>query len=79
MYVGTSCAADMLLGSRSVKNGKRIHAEAKAHNYKEKWIAVHGTGEKELQAIASGIRTHYCPATVWKGKILIGKEMEING
>ena len=76
LYVGTTCAGYLVLGKKSSKNTKLIAQEAKAHEYAQKWIAKYGTEDKQiLENIASRIRTHYCPATVWHGQLLIGSQM----
>lgn len=75
LYVGTTCAGYLLLGKKTRKNAQLIEKEARAHEYAEKWIGIYGDSEEILQKIASKIRCHYCPATVYKGKLLIGSEM----
>mgnify|MGYP003647992133 FL=1 len=69
MYVGTSCAGELMLGKKTSKNTKRIASEAAAHNYANKWVAKYGSSEDVLQKIASAIRARYCPAhVVWVGR-----------
>ena len=74
-YVGTTCASYLLTGKNNRKESSLIGKEAEAHNYAEKWIGVYGDGQDVLQKIADVIRARFCPATVWNGRLLIGREM----
>ena len=77
MYVGTTCAGYLMLGKKTRKNGELVAKEADAHEYAKKWTGIHGTTETVLQKIASAIRVHFCPATVYHGELLIGSEMDL--
>lgn len=75
-HYGTTCAGLLVYGKKDRKHGERALNEAKAHEYAAKWIGVHGDSEAVLLKIACAIRTRFCPATVWHGRLLIGSEIE---
>lgn len=72
MYVGATCAAYLLHGTKNRKQVKLVENEARARAYADKWTEVYGTSASVLERIADRIRVHYCPAYVSNNTLVIG-------
>lgn len=69
--LGSKCAAMALTGSKSKFSVSRLNKEAQAHNFAAEHLESHGP-----EKVAARIRTLFCPALAFKGKLFIGSEFE---
>ena len=72
---GVDCAAAAVYGAKSCKNRESMNRVASAVSYARKWIGVYGNAPEVLEKIASGIRTHFCSATVVRGMLSIDGQL----